>query len=192
MALAAGLRLVLVASSTRAVLGTSIYASTLVLMLSASALYNVPDWAPRTESRLRRLDHAAIFLFIAGSYTPFCLLALPGSGLLLFVWMGAGLGVLKSIRWPDSPRAITALLYLALGWSVLPSIPRMAVVLGSGGLALLALGGVLYSAGAVIYARRRPDPWPAVFGFHELFHALVVAACACQFQAVALLVASTA
>jgi hemolysin III len=134
---------------------------------------------------MRRLDHAAIFLLIAGTYTPFCLL-LPGGGraLLAFVWAGALAGMAFSVVWPLAPKWLMAALSVALGWAVVPVLPALRTAIGTGGLALLLAGGLAYTAGAVVYATRRPDPFPRVFGYHEVFHALVVVAAVCHYVAV--------
>jgi hemolysin III len=141
----------------------------------------------RRRARMRRLDHSAIFLLIAGTYTPFCLLlgGSAGRALLAVVWAGALLGVLQSILWVQAPRAVVAAIAVALGWAVVPVLPSLSAALGTGAIALLGAGGLAYTLGAVIYARRRPDPFPRIFGYHEVFHALVVVAAACHFAVVA-------
>jgi hemolysin III len=136
---------------------------------------------------MRRLDHSAIFLLIAGTYTPLCLLLPAGTGLRLLaaVWVGAALGIVQSLLWVHAPKPLVAGIYVALGWAVLPVLPTLGAVLGTPALVLLAGGGAAYTLGAVIYATRRPDPFPKVFGYHEVFHALVIAAAACHFAVVA-------
>lgn len=191
VALAAGAALVAIATS-RAVVAAGVYAATLALLFGVSAAYHRVDWAPGPRALMRRLDHAAIFLFIAGSYTPICLLALgpAGHGLLAAVWAGAALGVARAVWWPGAPKAIAAALYVALGWLVVLKLPAIAAALGPAAVVPLAAGGALYSVGAVVYALRRPDPAPAVFGYHEVFHALVIVACGLHFGVIARLVTS--
>jgi hemolysin III len=191
VALVAGIILVAAASSPRAALAAAVYGASLVTLFGVSALYHCPNWRPATRAWLRRLDHAAIFVLIAGSYTPFCLVALHGGvghRLLLVAWIGAGLGILQSVFWVRAPRGISAALYLALGWAVVPYIPQIWAAIGSLGISLIVCCGVLFSVGAVIYALKRPDPLPAVFGYHEIFHALVVIACSFNYAAIAMLV----
>lgn len=186
-----GLMVVWLAPGSRHRLAACIYCVSLVAMFGSSALYHLLPWRPPLGEWMRRLDHAAIFVFIAGSYTPFCLLALhDGSGevLLTLVWIGAGLGVLQSLLWVRAPRAVAAALYVGLGWLVLPYVSRLAAVIGWRSVALLAAGGICFTVGALVYALRRPDPVPAIFGYHEVFHALVIAGCALQFGAVCVLV----
>ena len=136
-------------------------------------------------------DHASINVLIAGTYTPICQLALPpssGQSLLRAAWGGAALGGLRALLWPDAPKALATLLYILLGWIALPFAREIGEGLGDIGVNLMVVGGVLYSVGAVAYATGWPDPFPRVFGFHEVFHAFVVAAGACHFAAVARLV----
>lgn len=172
-------------STARAAAG--VYGGTLFTLFLVSASYHRPNWAPRARLFMRRLDHAAIFFLIAGTYTPFCLVlgGTTGRTMLLVAWGGAALGVLQSIFWPRAPKPVFAASYLLLGWVVVPVLPALHAALGSGAIALLAAGGGLYTLGAVVYASRRPDPFPAVFGYHEVFHALVIAAAACHFAVVA-------
>lgn len=137
---------------------------------------------------MRRLDHAAIYLMIAGTYTPFGLLALTGAWrwtVLPVVWGGALAAIVLKLAWVDAPKWVAAAIAVALGWIGVVALPQLWDTAGIAGLLLLATGGVLYTGGAVVYARGRPDPYPAVFGYHELFHALVIAAAACQYVAVA-------
>jgi hemolysin III len=152
-----------------------------------SALYHRPTWGPRARLWMRRLDHSAIFLLIAGTFTPICLLVGDRRArvMLAVVWVGAGLGILRALLWPRAPRALATGLYLLLGWAAVPLVPAMYRAIGPVSLGLLAGGGLLYSIGAVIYATRRPDPFPRVFGYHEVFHALVVAAAGLHFAVAA-------
>jgi hemolysin III len=136
---------------------------------------------------MRRLDHSAIFLLIAGTYTPICLLlpARSGHPLLAIVWGGAAAGVLQSVLWVRAPKPLVAGVYVLLGWAVVPVLPALRAALGGTSLALLAAGGAAYTLGAVVYALRRPDPFPRVFGYHEVFHALVILAAVCHFAVAA-------
>jgi hemolysin III len=175
------------APGPRAALAAAIYGLALASQLGVSALYHRPRWGTRARLVLRRLDHAAIFLLIAGTYTPFCLLlgGVAGTALLAAVWAGAVGGMVLSVAWPTAPKWLMAALSVALGWAIVPVLPAMRAALGTGGLWLLASGGVAYTVGALVYATRRPDPFPRVFGYHEVFHLLVVAAAACHYAAVA-------
>lgn len=163
----------------------AVYAVSLATMLGVSALYHRPTWSPRPRRWLRRLDHAAIFVLVAGTYTPFALLVPEqGRAMLALAWGGGLLGVAQSLFWVKAPRAVVAMLYVALGWAVVVFWPALHDALGPAGLFGLVVGGVLYSIGAIVYAARRPDPAPAVFGYHEIFHAFVVAAAICHFSVV--------
>ncbi len=187
-ALAGGLVLVLSASTTLAALASGIYATALAGLFGVSALYHRVTWAPPARRRMRRLDHSMIFLLIAGTYTPMALLVLPPSTstvLLAVVWGLALAGVALSLVWIGAPRGLTAALYVLLGWVVLGILPDMVSRLGVATLVLLALGGVSYTAGAAIYAVKRPNPVPRIFGYHEVFHALTIGAAALHFAAVA-------
>jgi hemolysin III len=187
VALFAWLALALFAASTRALVAANVYGVSLVSLFVVSAVYHRPTWTPRSRLFMRRLDHAAIFLLIAGTYTPMCLLLAPGTGrvILAVVWSGAALGIVQSVFWVHAPKPLVAAAYVVLGWVVVPVLPTLSGTLGAGAVALLAAGGGLYTLGAVIYATRRPDPFPRVFGYHEIFHALVIAAAACHFTVVA-------
>ncbi|HET9553375.1 MAG TPA: hemolysin III family protein [Anaeromyxobacteraceae bacterium] len=185
-AVAGWVALVQAAPGPRAVAAALVYGLALTSQFSISALYHRPRWSTRARLVMRRLDHAAIFLLIAGTYTPFCLL-LPGGGrwLLAGVWAGALAGMVLSVAWPLAPKWLMAALTVGLGWIVAPTLPALGAVIGPSGLWLLAAGGVAYTAGAVVYATRHPDPFPRVFGYHEVFHALVIAAAVCHYAAVA-------
>jgi hemolysin III len=189
VALVAGVVLVIAAPSGRATLAATIYAISVVAMFGASALYHRIDWKSIGARRwMRRLDHSMIYVLIAGTYTPFALLVLDGGlarGILITVWSGATLGIALKMLWPDTPKWLTAAVYVALGWVAVAAFPELAGELGIAGMALIAGGGALYTAGAIVYALRRPDPAPAVFGYHEIFHVLVIAAAVLQYVAVA-------
>jgi hemolysin III len=164
-------------------IGCLIYSITVCGLFGTSALYHRRVWSERGYQIMRRMDHSMIFIFIAGTYTPFCLLLLPPSKstiLLAIVWTGAIAGVTLKVIWAHAPRWVSAPLYLALGWvavAVLPDILRHG---GVTALVLLAAGGIAYSVGAFFYALRRPNPWPTVFGHHEFFHACTLVAAICH------------
>jgi hemolysin III len=169
----------------RAAIAAALYAVSLATMLGTSALYHRPMWAPAPRRWLRRADHAAIFVLVAGTYTPFTLLLPSHRGAMLaLAWGGAAAGTLQSLFWVQAPRPLVAMLYVALGWAVVIFWPALHLALGNTGLFFLVLGGLLYSTGAIVYATRRPNPAPAVFGYHEIFHAFVVAAAVCHFGVV--------
>ena len=187
VALAAAAFLLRLAHDGLALLGAAIYGVSLSALFGVSALYHRRNWQPAPRTLMRKLDHSAIFLLIAGTFTPFCLALGPGlraQGLAL-VWGGALLGIAQSLFWVHAPKWVVAAACVALAWSMTPLLARAA---DARGLWLLLTGGVLYSAGAGIYAARRPDPVPAVFGYHEVFHALVIAGSACHYAAVVPLV----
>jgi hemolysin III len=188
VAVVAGAALIAWAPAGRATAAAAIYALALAGLLGTSALYHRVTWRPRARAWLRRLDHAMIFVLIAGTYTPFALLVLEGTlsdVVLVGVWSGAAAGIVFTLLWTDAPKWLTAGTYVALGWFSIIAVPQITERAGAGALALLALGGLAYTAGAVVYARRRPDPRPATFGYHEVFHVLVVIAAAAHFTAVA-------
>ena len=187
----AGAALLTVAPTTESRLAVGVYVATLCALFGVSAAYHRVTWGALGRARMKRLDHSTIFVFIAGSYTPVALLAVGGSSgntLLGLVWAGAALGVARIFCWPGAPKALIVSLYLALGWLIVAYAPAVMQRVDGPGQALFAAGGLLYSAGAIVYGVRRPNPWPAAFGYHEIFHALVVVACACHFVAIARLV----
>jgi hemolysin III len=187
--LGAGAALILAASGSRAVIAMSIYAFSLSAMLGTSALYHRVTWTPDVRQWMRRLDHTMIFVFIAGTYTPFALLVMHGTlaeMVLIVVWATAAAGIVLNLVWISAPYWVTAVIYLSTGWVAIVTLPQLWDEIGPVGVGMIALGGALYSAGAVIYARRKPDPRPQVFGYHEIFHVLVIAAAATQYAAVAI------
>jgi hemolysin III len=193
--LAALAGLLLVAPSGRAAVAATIYGVTLSALFGVSALYHRVTWSQRGRRWMGRLDHAMINLVIAGTFTPFGMLALSGtlSGVLLMVsWGGAVGGIALHMLWIDAPKWMSATLYVLLGWTGALAMPELVGSVGWTATGLLALGGMLYSVGAAVYALRRPDPSPAVFGYHEVFHALVVAAAVAHYAAVVLYVVPTA
>jgi len=189
-ALAAGVLLVaLGAESARSLVALAIYAFSVAALFGTSALYHRIDWRTvGARRRMRRLDHTMIFVLIAGSYTPFALLVLHGAfGLVILIvaWSAAAAGAVFKLVWIDAPGRLVAATYVAAGWIVVIAMPQLFDRLGPVAVGGLALGGILYSVGAVIYARQRPDPVPSVFGYHEVFHLLVVVAAALQYAVVA-------
>ena len=183
-----GIALVVSAASSRAQLAAAIYAVSVAALFASSAVYHRVRWrSPAARRWMRRLDHSMIFVMIAGTYTPIALIALRGvlaDALLIAVWAGVAAGIVLKLTWIDAPEWLGALLYVLLGWVGIVALPT----LGVAAAALVAGGGVLYTAGAVVYAGRRPDPVAAVFGYHELFHVLVIAAAALQYAAIAFFV----
>ena len=162
-----------------------------VFAFGVSALYHRVTWTPSWRRLMRRADHAGVYLLIAGTYTPVTLLVLKGdwgSVILTIAWAGALIAILLKVIWVDAPKWVAAALGLALGWIAVVALPQLVERLQPTALTLLIAGGLLYSVGAVVYARRKPDPLPAVFGYHEVFHALTIAAAACQYVAIALFV----
>ena len=188
----AGIALVLVARSWPARIGVLVYALSLTAMFGTSAALHRLRWSPRARLRMDRLDRTMIYVLIAGSYTPVCLLALrPGWRvvLLALVWTGAAVGIALVLLW-NRHRGIGVVrmvLYLGLGWMSVLVLPELSRTLGLGQLALVVMGGVLYTVGAVVLIRRRPDPSPRVFGYHEVWHAFTVAATACHYALIWLL-----
>jgi len=169
-----------------------VYAMALAAMFGASALYHRYPWrSPSARLRARRLDHAMIFVFIAGTYTAFALVAFTGTARvvgLVTVWIGAALGIVLNLVWIDAPRWLSAAAYLGVGWVGLILIPQLFPALGVAAAVLVIVGGALYSFGALAYATAWPNPLPAAFGFHEIFHLFVIAAAAAQFAALSLVV----
>jgi hemolysin III len=188
-----GLALVVLAGSGRARIALTVYSVSLVALFGVSALYHRINWRSLTgRDWMRRLDHAMIFVLIAGSYTPFAVLVLHGPlavAILVAVWAGAALGVAFNLLWKNAPAWLRSALYVALGWVAVAAAPQLGAAVGAWGLTLLGLGGVLYTAGAVVYAIRRPDPVPTVFGYHEVFHILVIAAAVLQYAVIAFWIA---
>jgi hemolysin III len=190
--LAAGFTLVIAAPAGEATVAAAIYAVSVAALFGTSALYHRVTWTSQNARRwMRRLDHSMIFLLIAGTYTPFALLVLEGTlatVILVVVWAGALGGIVLKLVWIDAPKPLVAVLYVMLGWVAVAAFPELLDELGVMSIALVAAGGVLYTAGAVVYARGRPNPAPAVFGYHEIFHVLVIVAAALQYAVIAFLV----
>jgi hemolysin III len=184
IALAAAAVIVVLAPGGAATGALAVYGAGLVALFGGSALYHRWPGPPRFKPLLRRIDHSTIFVFIAASYTPIALLLIHGAlawVLLAGAWTGALAGVAFSLGWADAPRPLAAATYLALGWLAVIALPQL--LNDPMALVLLGAGGLLYSVGAIVYARQRPDPWPRTFGFHEVFHALVIAAATLHYVA---------
>jgi hemolysin III len=188
VSLGCGVGLILAASGGRARLAASIYAVAVSALLGTSALYHRVTWRPKARRWMKRLDHSMIFVLIAGTYTPVALLALKGtlsSTILIVLWAGALGGVIFKLVWIDAPKWLFAAVYVALGLVTAAVLGELPATIGWLGVAGLAGGGLLYLVGAVIYASGRPNPWPKVFGYHEIFHALVLAAAGLHYAVIA-------
>jgi hemolysin III len=189
VSLALGAALVVAAPAGQPRLAAVVYAVSVAALFGTSALYHRITWASQAARRwMRRLDHSMIYFLIAGTYTPFALLVLDGdlaTVILVVVWAGALAGIFMKLIWIDAPKALVALLYLALGWVAVAAFPSLLDELGITGTALVVAGGLLYTAGALVYAFQRPNPVPTVFGYHEVFHALVILAAALQYAVIA-------
>ncbi len=185
VAIIAGVVLIVLAESTPGKWAAAVFMATSLLLFGNSALYHRFDWPPRTRMILKRIDHANILLLIAGTYTPLATLALsPGKGtlLLILVWSGALLGILFRVFWIDAPRWLYVALYLLLGWAAvmyLGDLLQASLTM----VILVVVGGLLYTGGAVVYALKKPNPWPGHFGFHEIFHVCTVLAFLCHWTA---------
>ncbi|WP_030565721.1 PAQR family membrane homeostasis protein TrhA [Streptomyces aureocirculatus] len=189
LALVGGIVLIAVSRTGAAVAACSVYAVSACLLFATSAVYHRRTWGPRGEAVLRRLDHANIFLIIAGTYTPLAVLLLPEGRqrvLLAVVWAGALAGIAFRMLWIAAPRWLYTPCYIALGWVAVFNLPDFARTGGTGLVALVITGGLLYTAGAVVYGLKRPNPSPAWFGFHEVFHTLTIAAFSAHYTAILL------
>lgn len=194
-ALGAGTVLFGLAPTGRARVAAAIYAASLTLLFGMSAVYHRIHWEPGPRQWLRRLDHASIFLLIGGTYTPIAMLALDattGRHLLIAIWSGAWLGVLVSMLWPGAPKFVSATIAVAVGWTIVPYIGTISRTLNATQIWLIVLGGVAYTLGALVYAVKRPDPWPRDFGYHEVFHALTLLGAGLHLAAVTSIVRSAA
>ncbi|MDX6602023.1 MAG: hemolysin [Solirubrobacterales bacterium] len=184
-----GAGLIIAAKTPKATLAVAIYAVSLSALLGTSALYHRVNWTrPNVRRWMRRLDHSMIFFLIAGTYTPFALLVLDGplaDAILVVVWLGAIAGAIVEMVWIEHPKWVAALIYMSLGCVAAIAFPGLWGEMGAAGTLLVAAGGILYTAGAVVYATQRPNPNPRVFGYHEVFHLLVIAAAAAHFAAIA-------
>jgi hemolysin III len=187
LAIALAVPLTVEAEPGRARASAIVFSVCLALCFGASALYHRPTWSPRRRAWLARLDHAGIYLLIAGTYTPFGLLVLSRGWaipVLAIVYTGAGTAIVLKLCWARSPKVLSAAIGITLGWVGVVACTEL-VKVGAPALTLVVVGGALYTAGAVVYALRRPDPRPAVLGYHELFHLCTIAAAACQYVAIA-------
>lgn len=190
VAVPAGLVLLVLAPSTAARVAVAIYAASLVTVFWVSSTYHLGVWSPEEFTRWQRRDHAAIFLLIAGSYTPYCVLALDGPWrvwMLAAVWVGAGLGILVKLYRVDL-HVLSGFMYLGLGWAAVIVFPQLLRALGPALIVLTVVGGLLYSLGALVLAMHRPRLFPRTFGYHEVWHAATAAAAACHYTAVLLMV----
>jgi hemolysin III len=187
VAVVLGVALVATAEPGRARTSAAVFAACVAACFGFSALYHRPTWRPRTRSWLARLDHAGIYLLIAGTYTPLGLLVLSHGWavvVLAIVWSGAGAAIVLKLCWPATPKKLSAAIGLALGWVAVSAVSQL-LKLPVAGLALLVGGGLAYSVGAIVYARRKPDPIPHILGYHEVFHLLTLVAAGCQYAAIA-------
>jgi hemolysin III len=186
-AAAVGVVVVVTAEPGRARLAGIIFASCVAFCFGVSAVYHRPTWRPRPRAWLARLDHAGVYLLIAGSYAPFALIVMSKGWaipVLAVVWGGALLAIALKLFWFQAPKWLSAGIGLTLGWAGAVAFPQL-LTLSAMAIALVAVSGLLFTAGAVVYARRRPDPLPQVFGYHEVFHVLTVAAVACEYVVIA-------
>ena len=183
--------LVLASSPDLARIASAVYASALAGLFGVSALYHRVTWKPRARLWMRRIDHAGVYLLIAGTYTPVSLLVLRGAWrpvVLTIIWAGAVSAIVLKFVWVAAPKWLAAAIGIALGWVAVVALPQLIRRLDVLEVTLLIVGGLAYTAGAVVYARKRPDPVPTVFGYHELFHALTIVAVVAQYVAIALVV----
>jgi hemolysin III len=188
IALALAPFMVIAADGGRPRLAAAVFAGSVAACFGASALYHRVTWTPRVRLWMRRIDHAGVYLLIAGTYTPVSLLVLTGAWrpvVLTIVWAGAAAAIVLKLVWVAAPKSLTAAIGIALGWVAVVALPQLITRLSPAAVILLVVGGLAYTAGALVYARRRPDPAPAVFGYHELFHALTIVGVACQYVAIA-------
>jgi hemolysin III len=188
LALVAGVALVAAAPSGRGEVAAAVFAATIASMFAASALFHRVPWTPRSHAWMGRVDHAAIYLVIAGGYTAVGLVALAGAWrvtVFAVVWSGVLAAIILRFTWHSAPAWLTPAIGVSLGWVSLAIVPHVLDAAGVGGFLLLLAGGVFYTVGSVVYVRRRPNPWPRIFGYHELFHAFVVVAVLCHYASVA-------
>jgi hemolysin III len=188
VSLVVGTLLVVRAEGNDRQVAAAVFAGSVAACFGISSLYHRVNWTPRPRRWMRRLDHAGVYLLIAGTYTPVCLLVLDGSFrlvVLAVVWSAAIAAAMLKFIWVDAPKWLAATIGIGLGWVGVAVIPQLAGRLAVGAIVLLAAGGIAYTAGAVVYARRWPDPLPTVFGYHEVFHALTIVGVTCQYAAIA-------
>jgi hemolysin III len=195
LAVAVGIVFVAEADGARRTVAAAVFAGSAVTMLALSAVYHRITWSPRARLRMRRADHAGIYVLIAGTYTPVGLLALHGAvqkTVLAVVWTGALAAILLKVFFVHSPKWVSVAIAIGLGWIGVAALPQLVRADGIAPVVLIAAGGLAYTAGGIVYARRRPDPVPAVFGYHELFHALTLVGLALQYAAIAFFVVGAA
>lgn len=177
MALGACILLVVKSSNSLSLISSLVYSAGLLILLGISSVYHRFNWPPAKRALLKRLDHSAIFILIAGTFTPLCLLALSessGQKLFLVIWSAAILGVLQSVFWVKAPKIVTATFYVIMGWLAFPYIGELRITLGMTSVALMLAGGIVYTVGAVFYAFKKPNLIPGVLGYHELFHLFTI------------------
>ena len=188
MSIAAGILLVAGADGSERRFASAVFAGSVTACFGASALYHRVTWTPRVRLWMRRVDHAGVYLMIAGTYTPVSLLALDGRwrpAVLAVVWTGAAAAIILKFVWVGAPKWLAAAIGIALGWVAVVALPELLERVNPVAVVLLVAGGIAYTAGAIVYARSRPDPVPAVFGYHEVFHALTIVGIAFQYSAIA-------
>jgi hemolysin III len=188
VSLVVGTLLIVGADGTRGHVAAAVFAGAVAACFGSSALYHRITWTPRLRLWMRRVDHAGVYLLIAGTYTPVCLLVLTGAwrwAVLAIVCTGAGAAAILKFIWVAAPKWLAAAIGITLGWTGIAVLPQLATRLDPAAVALLGAGGIVYTAGAIVYARRRPNPAPAVFGYHEIFHLLTLIGVSCQYVAIA-------
>jgi hemolysin III len=187
LALAAGIVLISVAATPAGVVGGAVFLTASVLLFGTSGLYHRGTWGPRGQAILRRMDHSNIYVFIAATYTPLALILLDGTSrmiLLVLIWCAAMGGLLFRLLWLSAPRWLYTVLYVVMGWTALGWLGAFYHAAGLAVLILILAGGICYTLGAIVYARRRPDPSPAWFGYHEIFHVGTIAGFVCHYAAI--------
>jgi len=180
--------LIVTADGGRAQFAAAVFAGSVIACFGASALYHRVTWKPRARLWMRRIDHAGVYLLIAGTYTPVSMLVLRGAWrpvVLTIIWAGAAAAIVLKFVWVGAPKWLAAAIGIALGWVAVVVLPQLVGRVNLAAVILLVAGGLAYTLGAIVYVRRRPDPAPAVFGYHELFHALTIVGVACQYVAIA-------
>jgi hemolysin III len=195
VSIAAAPLIILAADEAKARAAAAVFAGSVALCFGASALYHRVTWRPAARRWMRRVDHAGVYLLIAGTYTPVSLLALEGAwrpAILITVWVGALAAIVLKFAWVDAPKWLAAAIGIALGWVAVAALPQLIGQLHPAALILLMAGGLAYTAGAVVYAWQKPDPLPTIFGYHEVFHALTIVGVACQYVAIAVFIVRTA
>jgi hemolysin III len=191
VSLVVGTLLIVTADGAERQVAAAIFAASVAICFGASALYHRVLWTPPVRLWMRRVDHAGVYTLIAGTYTAVCLLGLGGAwrwSVLAIVWAGATAAIVLKFVWVGAPKWLAAAIGIGLGWVGVAAMPELAANLGAAAVILLGIGGLVYTAGAIVYARGRPDPVPRVFGYHELFHAMTIVAVSCQYVAIAFFV----